>query len=75
MLDGEIRVERKASLTTMAAVDSTRQILHIVRPPRHLRVLGRPTVVLTATLPLSRIHELVNALSIQNLIVIQYSTV
>jgi superfamily II DNA helicase RecQ len=41
----------------------------------HLRVLGRPTVVLTATLPLSRIHELVNSLSIQNLIVIQHSTV
>jgi superfamily II DNA helicase RecQ len=31
--------------------------------------------VLTATLPLSRIRELVNALSIQNLIVIQHSTV
>ena len=41
----------------------------------HLRVLGRPTVVLTATLPPSRMHELVEALSIQNPIVIRCSTV
>lgn len=41
----------------------------------HLRVLGRPTVVLTATLPPSRMHELVEALSIQNPMVIRCSTV
>ncbi len=40
----------------------------------HLRVLGCPTVVLTATLPPSRMHELVEALSIQNPIVIRCST-
>jgi superfamily II DNA helicase RecQ len=41
----------------------------------HLRALGAPTVVLTATLPPSRMQELVEAISIQNPIVIRCSTV
>jgi superfamily II DNA helicase RecQ len=41
----------------------------------YLQALGAPTVVLTTTLPPSRIQELVEAISIQNPIVIRYSTV
>jgi superfamily II DNA helicase RecQ len=41
----------------------------------YLQALGTPTVVLTAILPPSRIQELVEAMSIQNPIVIRYSTV
>ena len=56
---------------TFTASDYRRKL----RSLYHLRVLGRPTVVLTATLPPSRMHELVDALSIQNPIVIRCSTV
>jgi superfamily II DNA or RNA helicase len=41
----------------------------------HLRALGAPTVLLTATLPPTRVHELLDALSVQNPMIIRCSTV
>lgn len=56
---------------TFTASDYRRKL----RSLYHLRVLGAPTVVLTATLPPSRMQELVEAMSIQNPMVIRCSTV
>jgi superfamily II DNA helicase RecQ len=41
----------------------------------HLRALGAPTVLLTATLPPTRVHELLDAVSVQNPTVVRCSTV
>jgi superfamily II DNA helicase RecQ len=41
----------------------------------HLLVLGKPMVLLTATLPPTRVHELMEAMEIQNPIIIRRSTV
>lgn len=46
-----------------------------LRSVYHLRVLGTPTVLLTATLPPTRVHELLDAVSVQNPMVIRCSTV
>jgi superfamily II DNA or RNA helicase len=56
---------------TFTASDYRRKL----RSLYHLRALGAPTVVLTATLPPSRMQELVEAMSIQNPMVIRCSTV
>jgi superfamily II DNA or RNA helicase len=46
-----------------------------LRSVYHLRALGAPTVLLTATLPPTRVHELLDAVSVQNPMVIRCSTV
>ena len=46
-----------------------------LRSVHHLRALGVPTVLLTATLPPTRVHELLDAVSVQNPMVIRCSTV
>ena len=56
---------------TFTASDYRRKL----RSLYHLQALGAPMVVLTATLPPSRMQELVEAMSIQNPIVIWCSTV
>jgi superfamily II DNA or RNA helicase len=56
---------------TFTASDYRQKLSHL----HHLRVLGVPMVLLTATLPPTRVYELVDAMSIQNPIIIRRSTV
>ncbi len=56
---------------TYTASDYRQKLRHL----HHLRVLGVSMVLLTATLPPTRVYELVEAMSIQNPIIIRRSTV
>ena len=56
---------------TYTASDYRQKLRHL----HHLRVLGVSMVLLTATLPPTRVHELIDAMSIQNPIIIRRSTV